>query len=134
MDNPNIGCARRMVIVLLIIFAIMLGCGAIGSLVANRFCTDIMSQRLPIYPGATLVSEQHNLFSAFGIGETLMILHSPDPDTQVRDWYSHTVGEYNYNEARSPDFGYRISRAEWVVDPDAQKGGSTIYLHGTCFS
>lgn len=85
------GCRRRILAIAVVPLAVML-CIVIFMLTLDHLCYTGLSQRLPIYPGAEVVFEEHSGFRAFGSGETLMIIETADPIETVRDWYGRNAG------------------------------------------
>lgn len=97
----------------------------------DRVCYNGLSQRLPIYPGAEIVSSQHNLFSDFGMGNTVMVLTTPDDADEVRAWYARETGAYLRRALQTNDFAFRIAQGDWDISP-LEDGGAQVILFGTC--
>jgi hypothetical protein len=101
--------------------------------VLDQACISTLSQRLPLYPGAEIVTERHNFFTRFGVGETYMVLTSPENPTTVQSWYGGIVGPYMRQAAISNDPIFRLASSQWRVRRDpARNGGSEITLYGAC--
>lgn len=79
-------------IALIAIPLVMLACVTITLLTLDNLCYTGLTQRLPIYPGATVVVERYNGFRAFGMGETIILIETEDPLETVRDWYGRNAG------------------------------------------
>lgn len=130
MDYETVGCSRRAWVSTLIVLGLMLTClGGLGFTI-DRICVTNMALRLPRYPGAEVVRERHNLVTSFGMGETVLQLHSDDDPDVVREWYARNTGEVLRANVRNAFFQW--TRGEWVVDPAQEGDGSQIILHGTC--
>ncbi len=63
---------------------VMVLCVVVTTLVVDRTCISDLKPRLPIYSNATIKLEQHNFLTQFGMGESVMILHSDDAVEVVR--------------------------------------------------
>jgi hypothetical protein len=125
LPRPIVGC-------LVIVVAIFL-CSGVSMFVADRVCYGSLSQRLPIYPNATIKSRAHNLFTEFGMGNTAITMTTPDDPTTVRNWYGAATGAYMRAGLRGINPGFMLARGQWDVtrDPD-NPSGSQIILFGTC--
>ncbi len=111
---------------LLIIF----GCLAAMVLAADRVCYAALTRKLPVYPGATVLWEAHNLFAPFGMGETYMELESPDDPLVVHEWYNRHSASLLREHAGDPIL--RFGNARWDVNRLDSGPGSQIILHGIC--
>lgn len=111
-------------------------CSGVSFFAVDRVCHAALSQRLPLYPGAEVRSRTHNLFSEFGMGNTVIVLYSEDEPDVVRSFYGRAQGAYTQTAVRSRDWvttaGLRVSRADWSVVRDSDGVGSQIILFGTC--
>jgi hypothetical protein len=129
METMPRGCRRTLLSTLIIIGAIVLCVGGI-TLGIDGACVASIGPRAPLYPNATLISERHTLLRAFGTGETVMILYSPDDSKTVNDWYARTVGEELRNNMQR---GVRVyGSANWTVTEAEDGKGSQIILYSTC--
>lgn len=133
MDERQAPGCRRMFLGTLIVGIAMLLCIGVTTIVVDGACYSDMEGRLPIYPNATIKVQQHNFFRQFGMGESVMILHSDDPSATVRDWYSRTVGEVVYADVQQGTIRH-MGRTNWTVGPDEAGTGSQIILYGRCGS
>ena len=115
---------------LVIIVAIVL-CISVTLVGVDRTCVSDMEPRLPIYPNTTVKLQQHNFLTQFGMGESVMILHSDDPVEVVRDWYSKTVGAIVYADVQKGNIRH-MGRTNWTVDEAPEGKGSQIILYGYC--
>ena len=93
MDERPYGCSRRAGIGCLAIFALIVGCIGTFMIGVDAGCYGAMTRKIPIYPGARVISQHYNLFRAFGMGETLVLIETDDDVETVRNWYGRTVGE-----------------------------------------
>ncbi|MCA9903326.1 MAG: hypothetical protein KC547_05675 [Anaerolineae bacterium] len=122
--SPAFGC--------LVIGLLMIACVGSISIVLDQACHATLNRRLPIYPNAEIVTERHNYFTAFGVGETYMQLYSPDSTDTVQQWYGREVGTYLREAATNNDPFLRLGSGQWRVRRDASGSGSEITLYGTC--
>lgn len=130
MDRETVGCSRRALASTLLVLVLMLAClGGLGFTV-DRICAANLALRLPVYPGAEVVRDRHNFITTFGMGETILQLHSEDDPAAVREWYARNTGEVLRENVNNAFFQW--TRGEWVVDPAQEGEGSQIILHGTC--
>lgn len=119
----------------------MLGCGVVMAaillcmgavtLAIDGACYSSLTQRLPIYPSATVVSERHNFIRAFGMGETVMVLYTSDPPDEVTSWYARTIGQV-IRESLQRGGPLRFGATDWSVGRAEDGVGSQIILFGTC--
>ena len=113
-------------------------CLGTGTFAADRICNLGLTQRLPIYPNAEVRSRAHNLFSEFGMGNTVVTLYTPDEPDVVRSWYGQQTGTYARETLQSDDFIERLAQrwaqGQWEVGRDESGVGSQIILFGTCAS
>lgn len=120
----------------LVIFLGILTCSGISFVAFDRICYDSLSRRLPFYPEAEIIFRTHNMLSEFGMGNTVITMHSPDEPDVVRSWYGRATGEYIRSALRSSNIitstGLRIARADWSVVRDGD--GTQIILFGTCIN
>jgi hypothetical protein len=122
--KPALGCGA--------ILLLMFGCVLASFVFFDRTCYGYLSRRLPIYPGAEIVSRQHNFVSEWGVGNTVMTLYTPDAPEVVQAWYARESGGYLRQAIQSGDWGYRMAQGDWAVAPDARGTGSQVILFGTC--
>lgn len=126
------GYNRRSCLGCLVVLVLVFACAGLTSLVLDVVCHQALTQRLPFYPGAEIVTERHNLFRRFGMGETFIELYAPDPSSEVREWYARTTAPRERELRRSGSTGYRLTNASWVVYRAEDGTGSQIFLLGTC--
>lgn len=108
-------------------------CLLITVLTLDHLCYTGLSQRLPLYPGASVVFESHNGPRIFGMGQTLMILETDDPVETVREWYGINAGGATRRMQQS---GQRlligIADASYSVITAEDGTGTQITLSGAC--
>ncbi len=129
-ERSSPGCRRTLVGTLAVMLAIVL-CVSVTLVGVDRTCVSDMEPRLPIYPNTTIKLQQHNFLTQFGMGESVMILHSDDPVEVVRDWYSKTVGAIVYADVQKGTIRH-MGRTNWTVDEAPEGSGSQIILYGYC--
>ena len=131
-ERSSPGC-RRMLIGTVIVAVAMMLCIGVTTIVVDGACYSDMEGRLPIYPNATIKLQQHNFFRQFGMGESVMILHSDVAVEVVRNWYSSTVGGAVYEDVQRGTIRH-MGRTNWTVGPDEGDVGSQIILYARCGS
>lgn len=118
------------------VLVVMLLCGTITTITVDRICYTGLSQRLPIYPNAEVQRRSHNLLSEFGMGNTVIVLYSPDEPEVVQSWYGQQTGTYIRGTMQSGGFidrvAQRIAQGDWSVTRAESGIGSQIILFGTC--
>jgi hypothetical protein len=117
---------------MLIIVGLILLCGGVTTLVVDWTCYSNIAPRLPSYPNAKVVSEEHNLLRPFGMGMTQIILFTPDDIDTVRSWYGRAIGEAakNFIQNRTGSMG----EASWDLDTPPDGKGTQITLYSRCAS
>ncbi|NDJ62657.1 MAG: hypothetical protein GYB67_16155 [Chloroflexi bacterium] len=107
-------------------------CLGIASFSLDAICRAGLSQRLPNYPDAEVVSQ----LGSFGMGTTVIVLASDDEPDVVRAWYGNITGEYARESIGSTDpvvqASRSLTRADWDVTASEDGSGSQIILFGTC--
>lgn len=83
---------RKRLLALLVVPLVVLLCVLVTFVGVDSLCYSGLTQRLPIYPGATVTLERHSGLRAFGMGETILILETDDTLETVRDWYGRNAG------------------------------------------
>lgn len=112
--------------VVLIIVGVVVLSVLTATFIDNR-CYDDSTAWLPVYPNATVQSVKYDYFRAWGIGETKMILVSPDDRITVNTWYANAMEEIakKYTGRGLADSDYQIRR-----NPNGD--GSVITLSSAC--
>lgn len=126
-SKPVLGCV-------IIPLAILL-CGSTMVFALDRICYGNLTQRLPIYPNAEVTRRVHNLFTEFGMGNTVVTLQTLDTPEVVRSWYGVHTGDYLRESLRENTPFFRMAQGQVDVtrDPETPGGtGSQIILFGTC--
>lgn len=127
MDREPVGC-KGILISMLVIFGIIAGIAGVVTFALDQGCYYDLTQRLPLYPGAEVVTTYYNMFRPWGMGDTRYILKSSDDTLVVRNWYARNTGADAVERARG---GGRVGNADWEVWRDTD-GGTLISLHGAC--
>ena len=120
-----------MIVGTLMVSIAMILCVVTIVLGVDKSCVDDLKPRLPIYPNTTVKLAQHNFLTQFGMGESVMILHSDDAVDVVRDWYSKTVGAVVYADVQKGNIR-QMGRTNWTVDEAPEGKGSQIILYSYC--
>lgn len=131
-ERQSPGC-RRMIVGTLVVMVAIVVCITTIFIGVDRSCVSDLAPRLPIYPNTTVKLAQHNFLTQFGMGESVMILHSDDAVETVRDWYSKTVGAVVYADVQKGNVRH-MGRTNWTVDPAPEGSGSQIILYSYCGS
>ncbi len=130
-ERPLTGC-RRMVIGSAAVLLVMVLCVVVTTLALDGTCSADMEPRLPRYPNATVTLEQHNFLTQFGMGESVLMLHTDDDVAVVREWYGRTIGaiyaDMQKNNVRT--FGH----TNYTVGQSETGSGTQIILYGRCGS
>jgi len=116
----------------LIILVAMFLCSGITTFAVDRLCYVNLTERLPMYPNATVKTRVHNLFSELGMGNTAVIMTTPDDPDTVRAWYAEETAPYLRLDARNnmPFSHVAHGQVDITHNPDGE--GSQIILFGTC--
>lgn len=115
-----------------VVLVVMTLCVVVTTLVLDDACSADMTERLPLYPGATVTFQQHNFLRQFGMGESVMILHTDDEVAVVRAWYSKAMGEI-YSRMQRANLR-RFGQTNYTVGADESGSGTQIILYGRCGS
>lgn len=113
-----------------IVAAVMMLCSSATFFGLDRICLSELSESLPIYPGAEVRSERHSFITSFGLGETIVMLYTPDDVQTVTTWYGRNSG--TAARARAQNGVRRLSDGRFNVANDISGTGSQIILHGVC--
>jgi hypothetical protein len=97
------------------------------SLFLQQRCTSAFWDEMLVYPGAERIEEE----SAF-LGVQRVVYHSPDAPANVERWYITQNAAQMRDAVVSGDFGEVPARQSWVVEPDAERGGSLMWAKTTC--
>ncbi len=114
-----LGCVTVPVVVVLFVLALVFG--------SDQYCRYEINQRLPIYPGATLVSQEFNGLRARATGASQMVFATPDSADTVREFYR----ELNFKRVQE-ERPQGISTVNFQVEPDPQGDGSLISYMTEC--
>jgi hypothetical protein len=134
MEPRPYGCQRRAILLTLGIILVVFACGTISLLGVDTICWNGLTQKLPIYPNATVTLQRHNFLRPFGMGETVMVLESDDPVETVREWYGRTVAEAARGSDNEYNPFYYIPSGRYSVTRAEDGSGTQIILNGVCVS
>jgi hypothetical protein len=118
----------------LLIVGLFGSCAIVFTLAFDSMCYNVLSQRLPIYPGAKITLERYSFMRRYGMGETIMVLDSDDAVEIVRDWYGRARGRVSQQVRRDNTMNlfYGFTRAVASVTTAEDGTGSQIVLSGAC--
>lgn len=125
------GAKRRWWWTPLVILIIIVGtfiCLAGLVFTVDNMCFQEAQIWIPRYPNAEVISETYTGSRPFGIGETILVLRSPDSVIDVRQFYREVRGLQNPNAATQTLGNPRFQLSE---DPE---GGTRIILTSACAS
>lgn len=125
MFSNRMGC-RGCVISTLLIFAATAFCAVTGMLVIDQTCATQISQWMPPYPDAEMVSQHYNFMRPFGMGVTLMEQHTDDSVEEVNEWYE----AHRFNSTLPEDAS--IATMLMDVRPAPDGDGTSIRLSTAC--
>jgi hypothetical protein len=128
------GCSRKAVLVTLLFVGVIFLCGTVSILTIDSICWSNMTQKLPIYPSATISFQRHNFLRPFGMGTTVMTLETEDSPDGVRDWYGRAVGAAARAAKDSDNRLYNVPIARFSITGAEDGTGSQIILSGDCIS
>ncbi len=117
----------------MLVLAVIVCISTVG-FAADRICYGNLSQRLPLYPNATIKSRTHNLITEFGMGNTVVIMSSPDEPEDVRSWYAVHTGSYLRDSLRDNTPFFRMAQGQVQIGANPDGDGSSIILFGTCIN
>ena len=111
------------------VMMILLALACMGTLVfvSDQICSSNIEEWIPYYPGATVVSEEHDFLRLRAMGVSHVVLATSDDPETVKQFYRDTT--------------IRLMRAEetrgwastnWRVDPNPDGSGSLITLDSEC--
>jgi hypothetical protein len=118
---------------LVVVLAATLCIGVTG-FTFDRLCSSNLSQLIPFYPGSQMISERHSFLTMYGIGETVVILHSDDDPNVVNSWYGRTMGGFRRRSIQETIIGAQLVRGNFSVTGDVGGQGTQIILYGNCIS
>ena len=118
----------------LLIVGLFGSCAVVSTLAMDTICYNTLSQRLPVYPGATITVERYSFMRRYGMGETILVLNSDDATDTVREWYGHERGRLaqQIRRDRTMNLFYGFTTAVSSVTTAEDGTGSQIVLSGAC--
>lgn len=112
-----------------LVFLLVIAFGCIGSVLVagDQMCRASIDRWTPVYPGATVVSQDHDFIRARAMGTSITILRSQDdPETASQYYRDNTLRLLDEGKSR----GLAIS--DWTVEPNPDGDGSVIILYSEC--
>lgn len=113
-------------------------CIGVSFFSVDRLCAAYLPQRLPIYPDAEVEFITHNFITEFGMGNTSIVLYTPDEPDAVRSWYGRTMGTFLREAVENPtlitQIGRQIARVDFSITRAKDGVGTQIILFGTCLN
>jgi hypothetical protein len=117
--SPLVGCITIPVIVVVFIAALVFG--------SDQYCRYEINRRLPVYPGATLTSQEFNGLRVRATGSSQMVYSTPDSVETVKEFYRQL------NLERVKEEGPQgIATVNFLVESDPQGEGSVISYATEC--
>ena len=114
---------RNIVLLLLLVF----GCPGSIAVVGDIACNISIETWLPYYPGAELVSAEHNFIRVRGMGSSLMIFQTPDdPETVEAFYYQHILDLTTDHVPRG------MGATDFNAEPNPDGEGSVLALYTHC--
>jgi hypothetical protein len=117
--SPLVGCIVVPVVVVLFVIALVFG--------SDQYCRYEINQRLPVYPGATLLSQEFNGMRVRATGASQMVVSTPDDPETVQAWYR----ELNLERVKK-EGPPGIATVNFFVEPNPQEQGSLITYATEC--
>ncbi len=117
--SPLVGCLVVPVAAVLFIVALVFG--------SDQYCRYEINRRLPIYPAATLISEEHNGLRVRATGASHMVFSTSADLETVREWYR----EFNLKRVKE-EGPQGLATVNFVLEPDPQSGGTLITYMTEC--
>ncbi len=117
--SPLVGCVVLPVLVVLFVVALVFG--------SDQYCRYEINRRLPIYPGATLLSQEFNGLRTRATGASQMVFSTPDSEATVREFYRQL------NLARVKEEGPQgLATVGFNIQADPQGEGAIISYATEC--
>jgi hypothetical protein len=117
--SPLIGCVILPIVAVLLVAALVVG--------SDQYCRYEINQRLPIYPSATLVSQEFNGLRVRATGASQMVYTTPDDVEKVKAFYRELNLERVQREGPQG-----IATINFFVEPNPQGEGSVISYATEC--
>lgn len=123
------GGLRRSLLSTLVIIGMIFGCTISTVVAIDLTCSYNINTWMPIYPDAEQVSVEHDYFRPRAMGQTFMVLRTPDEPNVVNDWYlSLRVDLTQANVNRG------IATTRYSTEPDPESDQTLIFLMSDCAS
>lgn len=117
--SPLVGCLVVALVVILFVVALVFG--------SDQYCRYEINRRLPIYPGATVLSQEFNGLRVRATGASQVVVSTPDSSEAVKEWYRQLNLERVKREGPQG-----LASVNYVVEPNAEGEGSVIYYTTEC--
>jgi len=112
---------------------ILFGLAALGTLICvlvlgvtiDGVCAREAAELIPIYPNSTLVRESYTLVRPFGMGDTVMVLETDDPQREVLQWYIDV-------RKKAPSNPQALAVLNFDIRPREDGTGARILLTSDC--
>jgi hypothetical protein len=119
----------------LVVGIVVLACLGSAFFAFDRVCVAALDWRLPIYPGAHIVTQRHNFVTANGLGQTVTTLYAPANYLEVNRWYAVTISSRTKDYNKSEVYGayYNLTRGTtWSVTVAEDGVGTQVFLFANC--
>jgi hypothetical protein len=117
--SPLVGCLVVTLVTVLFVVALVFG--------SDQYCRYEINQRLPIYPGATIVSQEFNGLRVRATGASQMVVSTPDSSETVQEWYRQLNLERVKREGPQG-----LASVNYVLEPNSEGQGTLIYYNSEC--
>ncbi len=128
MEDTLTGCRRYLVTTVLIIVGIF-ACATATTVALDFACHRDITDWLPMYPDAEVLSLAYNSFRPWAMGRTSAVLWTDAPFVEVNTWY---VEQLRAASDQHPDRG--IATTNHRLQIDHERGGTRIHLSSECAS
>ncbi len=96
------------------------------ALFLQQRCVSNFRDALVVYPGAELIEEE----SVF-LGAQRVVYHSADAPEEIEQSITTQYAARMRDAVVSGDFS-NTERQNWLIEPDAERGGSLLTMQTTC--
>jgi hypothetical protein len=117
--SPLVGCLVVTLVVVLFVVALVFG--------SDQYCRYEINQRLPFYPGATVLSSEYNGLRVRATGASQMSFSTPDDIETVREWFR----QLNLERAKR-EGPQGLASVNYALEPNPEGEGTLIYYSTEC--
>lgn len=117
--SPLMGCLVVTLVTVLFVVALVFG--------SDQYCRYEINQRLPIYPEATLLSQEFNGLRVRATGASQMVVSTPDSPETVQEWYR----QFNLERVKR-EGPQGLASVNYVLEPNPEGEGTLIYYNSEC--